>query len=176
METSVSRKDRFAALHFHTYKSVVDIMKGTQTSDQTVAALQKFVRKMGELPIVMKKEKGGFLHNSMFIAWLEAGLWLAAGGFGSIEDIDRSWMKVHKSAYGPFGALDMVGLDVARDIGTGLRDRDFGGHWNEIEKFLQPYIDRGHLGIKAMQGFYSYPEPAYTQPGFLDGDVKTSPE
>jgi 3-hydroxybutyryl-CoA dehydrogenase len=167
METAVGRKDRFAALHFHGYKSVIDIMRGTKTADQTVEALQKFARSMGELPIVMKKEKEGFLHNSMFIAWLEAGLWLAAGGFGSVEDIDLSWMKVHKSAYGPFGAMDIVGLDIARDIGNGLKAKGFPGHWDEIERFLQPYIDRGNLGIKTMQGFYSYPDPAYMRPNFL---------
>ncbi|RJP20294.1 MAG: 3-hydroxyacyl-CoA dehydrogenase [Candidatus Abyssobacteria bacterium SURF_5] len=169
METAVERKDRFAALHFHGYKSVVDIMKGTATSDETVDILKKFCRSMGELPIVMLKEKEGFLHNSMFIAWLESALWLAAGGFGTVEDIDRSWMKVHKSVYGPFGALDIVGLDVARDIGNGLKNKGFGGHWEEIEKFLQPYIDRGHLGLKTLQGFYSYPDPAFMQPDFLDG-------
>lgn len=170
METAVKRKDRFAALHFHGYKTVVDIMRGTQTSDVTVESLKKFARSMGELPIVMLKEKAGFLHNSMFIAWLEAGMWLAAGGFGSIEDIDRSWMKVHNSAYGPFGALDIVGIDVARDVGNGLRAKGSPGHWEEIERFLQSYIDRGHLGIKTLQGFYSYPEPAFMQPGFLDGE------
>jgi 3-hydroxybutyryl-CoA dehydrogenase len=169
LETAVKRKDRFAALHFHGYKSVVDIMRGTQTSDKTVDALKKFARTMGELPIVMLKEKEGFLHNSMFIAWLEAGLWLAAGGFGSIEDIDRSWMKVHNSAYGPFGAMDFVGLDVARDIGNGLKDKGFPGHWREIEQFLQTYVDHGRLGLKSGQGFYTYPDPAFMQPGFLDG-------
>jgi 3-hydroxybutyryl-CoA dehydrogenase len=170
MDTALKRKDRFAALHFHGYKTVVDIMRGTETSDSTVEALKKFARSMGELPIVMLKEKEGFLHNSMFIAWLESAMWLAAGGFGAIEDIDRSWMRVHKSAYGPFAMLDIVGLDVARDIGNGLQAKGFPGHWEEIERFLQPYIDRGHLGLKTMQGFYSYPNPVYMSPNFLDGE------
>jgi 3-hydroxybutyryl-CoA dehydrogenase len=170
METSVQRKDRFAALHFHGYQSVVDIMRGTQTSDETVELLRQFSKSMGELPIVMKKENIGYLHNYMFIVWLEAAMWLAAGGFGSIEDIDRSWMKVHDSKIGPFGMLDMVGLNVAADVGQGLIDRGREGKWEEIQTFLQSYIDQGHLGLKTGQGFYEYPDPAYAQPGFLDGD------
>lgn len=169
METAVGRKDRFAALHFHGYKSVVDIMRGTQTSDETVELLQEFSRSIGELPIVMKKEHIGFLHNYMFIVWLEAAMWLAAGGFGTIEDIDRSWMKVHDARVGPFGMLDIVGLDVAVDIGQGLLDRGHPGHWEEIREFVQLYIDEGRLGVKTGQGFYTYPDPAYAQPGFLDG-------
>ncbi|MBI5118930.1 3-hydroxyacyl-CoA dehydrogenase [Candidatus Poribacteria bacterium] len=170
METALARKDRFAALHFHGYKSVADIMRGTRTSDETVELLKSFARSIGEVPIVMKKEKEGFLHNSMFIAWLEAAVWLAAGGYGSVEDIDRSWMLVHQMSYGPFGAIDRVGLDVASDIGNGLAAKGFPGHWAELREFLQPYIDRGHLGVKTGQGFYSYPDPAYMQPDFLKGE------
>ncbi|RJP75266.1 MAG: 3-hydroxyacyl-CoA dehydrogenase [Candidatus Abyssobacteria bacterium SURF_17] len=168
METSLKRKDRFAALHFHRYKTVVDIMRGTKTSDDSVELLKQFSRSMDELPIVMKKEHPGFLHNWMFISWLEAGIWLAAGGYGAIEDIDRSWMKVHNMPYGPFGALDFVGLDVASDIGTGLEGKGHPGHWREIREFLKPYIEKGYLGVKTGRGFYTYPEPAYAQPGFLE--------
>lgn len=170
METAVERKERFAALHFHGYKTVVDIMRGTQTSDETVELLRQFSKSMGELPIVMKKENIGFLHNYMFIVWLEAAMWLATGGFGSIEDIDRSWMKVHDAKVGPFGMLDFVGLNVAVDVGQGLIDRGQQGHWEEIQVFLQTYIDQGRLGVKTGQGFYEYPDPAYAQPGFLDGE------
>jgi 3-hydroxybutyryl-CoA dehydrogenase len=170
METSVERKDRFAALHFHGYKSVVDIMRGTQTSDDTVELLKAFSRNIGELPIVMKKENIGFLHNYMFIALLEAAMWLGAGGFGTVEDIDRSWMKVHDARMGPFGMLDGVGIDVAVDVGQGMLDRGHEGHWEEIREFLKTYTDQGHLGVKAGQGFYTYPDPAYAQPGFLDGE------
>ncbi len=170
IETAVERKDRFAALHFHGYKSVVDIMRGARTSDETVALLRQFSRSVGELPIVMKKENPGFLHNSMFIAWLESAMWLAAGDFGSVEDIDRSWMKVHDVPRGPFGYLDVVGLDVAKDVGEAMLARGHPGHWNETRDFLQSYIDKGHLGIKTGQGFYTYPDPAYRQPDFLEGE------
>jgi 3-hydroxybutyryl-CoA dehydrogenase len=168
MESAVERKDRFAALHFHGYKSVADIMGGTQTSPETIELLKEFARRIGELPIVMKKEHPGFLHNYMFIVWLEAAMWLAAGGYGSIEDIDRSWMKVHDARMGPFAMLDIVGLDVGRDVGEAMRDRGQPGHWEEIREFLQPYIDRGHLGLKTGRGFYTYPNPAYAQPEFLE--------
>jgi 3-hydroxybutyryl-CoA dehydrogenase len=170
IEAAVERKSRFAALHFHGFKTVVDIMAGTQTSAETIESLKQFSRSIGELPIVMKKENPGYLHNYMFIVWLEAAMWLAAGGFGSIEDIDRSWMKTHDSRMGPFAMIDMVGLDVARDVGEAMRDRGQPGHWDEVAEFLQTYIDKGHLGLKAGRGFYSYPDPAYAQPEFLEGE------
>ncbi len=170
IETAVKRKSRFAALHFHGYKSVIDIMRGTQTSDETVELLKQFARSVGELPIVMKKEHPGFLHNYIFIVWLEAAMWLAAGGFGSIEDIDRSWMKVHEMRVGPFGMIDIVGLDVAVDVGEAMKAKGQPGHWEEIREFLQTYMDEGRLGVKTGRGFYTYPDPAYAQAGFLEGE------
>ena len=35
--------------------------------------------------------------------------------------------------------------------------------------FVKRYVDRGQLGTKSGQGFYSYPNPAFAQPGFIGG-------
>jgi len=75
-----------------------------------------------------------------------------------------------KTEIGPLGILDGVGLDTALDITY---------HWGEalgdpqLEKnaaFLRAYVEEGRLGTKTGAGFYSYLEPAYWQPGFLDGE------
>jgi len=36
-------------------------------------------------------------------------------------------------------------------------------------KFLKAYVDRGELGVKTGNGFYTYPDPAFAQPGFVTG-------
>lgn len=79
-------------------------------------------------------------------------------------------MKVHDASRGPFGYLDVVGLDVAKDVGEAMLAKGHPGHWNETRDFLQSHIDKGHLGIKTGQGFYTYPDPAYGQPDFLEGE------
>jgi len=33
--------------------------------------------------------------------------------------------------------------------------------------FLKQYVNKGWLGIKSGRGFYTYPVPAFLQPGFL---------
>lgn len=169
IEGSVRRGDRFAALHFHGLRTVVDIMRGRRTSPETVAILQRFARSLGQVPIVLKKEKDGYVHNTMYIALLQSAASLVLGGYADMEDVDRSWMTVHRSVAGPFGMMDGVGLDVAMNVAEAQAHRGKGEAWQQMADFLRPYVERGDLGVQTGKGFYTYPDPAFQQPGFLTG-------
>jgi 3-hydroxybutyryl-CoA dehydrogenase len=169
IEDAVQRGDRFAAMHFHGFGSVVDLVRGPRTSPQTMDILKRFVKSLSEVPIVLKKEKDGYLHNTMYIAFLQSAVALAAGGYGDIEDIDRSWMAVHKSPAGPFGMMDGVGLDVALNVAEAQSRRRRIKGFKEMADFLRTYVERGELGVKTGKGFYSYPDAAYLRPDFLKG-------
>jgi len=47
----------------------------------------------------------------MFSAVNQEALKLAANGVATMEDIDRAWMGIMKMPIGPFGMMDLVGLD-----------------------------------------------------------------
>jgi len=165
----VHRGNRFAAMHFHHIHSLVDIMRGPRTSPETVDVLQRFARSLGEIPMVMKKEKDGYLRNSMAFALLQQAALLVIGGYGNVEDVDRAWMAVQVSGRGPFGSMDVIGLDTALNIAEARMQRGRGEGWKQVVDFLRPYVERGDLGVKTGKGFYSYPNPAYQQPGFIPG-------
>ena len=169
IEGVVERGDKFSALHFHSgMGSLVDIMRGPRTSEKTVDILKRFTCSIGEVPMVMKKEKAGYLYNSMLISITNTALYLAINGYADPEDIDRAYMLVTKQGAGPFGWIDGVGINVAYDIcSKGIDIDSFTPE--QARKFLQPYIDKGELGIKTGKGFYTYPNPVYQQPDFLTG-------
>lgn len=169
IEDCVRRGERFAALHFHGFGTVVDIMRGPRTSPETVEILRRFARSLGQGPIVLKKEKDGYVHNTMYIALLGAAASLVIGGYADMEDVDRSWMAVHRSLVGPFGMIDAVGLDVALNVAEAQELRGRGEAWKQMADFLRPYVERGDLGVKTGEGFYSYPDAAYLRPGFITG-------
>jgi len=170
IEDAVSRRDRFTALHFHGgLGSLVDIMRGPKTSDETVDFLKRFARSIGEVPMVMKKEKGGYLYNTMLGGLIRSALTLAAGGYGDPEDIDRAYMLVTRQAAGPFAIMDAIGLNVIHDAGQSLVRDDANVTPEQMMAFVRPYIERGELGIKTGKGFYTYPNPAFQQPAFLQG-------
>lgn len=171
IEDVVARGDRFAALHFHgLLGSLVDIMRGPRTSNETVEFLKRFARSIGEVPMVMKKEKGGYLFNTLLGGLLRSALGLAAGGYADPEDIDRAYMLVTGNAAGPFVMMDGIGINVVYDAGQGLTGGQDQATQEQMTAFLRPYIERGDLGVKTGKGFYRYPDPAFRKPDFLSGD------
>lgn len=171
---ATGRPTQFAALHFHLHvweSNVVDIMPHPGTSEETVALLQDFARRIGQIPIYLKKESRGYVFNAMYSAWNREALTLAANGIATVEDIDRACMGILKMPIGPFGAMDRVGLDTVWDIANYWAKKAF--FLRQLRKnanFLKGYVDKGHCGVKSGQGFYTYPNPAFEQPGFLEGE------
>lgn len=171
---ATGRPAQFAALHFHQYvwdSNVVDIMPHAGTSEQTVRLLHAFAKRIGQIPVLCRKESPGYVFNAMLNALNRAAITLAANGVASVEDIDRAWIGVMKMPVGPFGILDHVGLETAWRItkhwADALRDPELQAN----AEFLKRYIDKGRLGVKSGGGFYDYPNPAYAQPGFLTAET-----
>lgn len=166
---ATGRPSQFAALHFHMdvwESNVVDIMPHPGTSEETVALLLDFAERIGQIPILLKKEKSGYIFGSIMGAMNHEALSLVVNGVASVKDVDRAVMAVMKVPIGPFGIMDRVGLDTAWHVANFWAKVD-----PQIRKhadFLKEYVDRGQLGVKSGQGFYTYPDPAFRRPGFVE--------
>jgi 3-hydroxybutyryl-CoA dehydrogenase len=173
---ATGRPDRFAALHFHLpvwSANVVDVMPHPGTSQETTELLLAFARRIGQIPIHLRKESYGYVFNAMYNAINTAAITLVANGVASVEDIDRAWMGIFKMPIGPFGMLDDVGLDTTWHI-TDYWARQLGdAQLLTNADFLKTYLDRGCLGAKSGEGFYQYPNPAYATPGFVESGAGT---
>jgi 3-hydroxybutyryl-CoA dehydrogenase len=166
---ATGRPDRFAAFHFHDIRvtKIVDIMPHPGTSPETVAAIKDFAERIGQVPIMLKKENFGYVFNAMIMELFKAAQTLAANDVASVEDIDRAWMGVMHTMMGPFGIMDSIGIDTVWKVTD---------YWAKIVNnpqqianaaFMKPYVDRGNLGEKTGRGFYEYPHPAYGKPDFV---------
>jgi 3-hydroxybutyryl-CoA dehydrogenase len=78
-------------------------------------------------------------------------------------------MAIKKTPFGPFGALDDVGVDTAWQITEYWAGVTGDAQLRVNADFLRAYIDRGCTGVKSGEGFYRYPHPAYAEPGFVEG-------
>jgi 3-hydroxybutyryl-CoA dehydrogenase len=165
---ATGRPDRFAAFHFHDvrFTNLVDIMPHPGTAEATVGLIEEFAYRIGQNPVTLKKESGGYVFNAMLSAWLDSAETLAENEVSSVEDIDRSWMTVFHMPIGPFGIIDSIGLETVWKVNDFWATRLKHGQFRKNADFLKRYIDQGRLGEKTGRGFYEYPDPEYRKPDF----------
>lgn len=170
---ATGRADRVIALHFHLpvwINNLADVMPHAGTAPEVTELVHQFTRRIGQVPIVLRREHNGYVFNAMYAALNREAITMAEQDVASIEDIDRAWMHVTKLPSGPFGALDAVGLDTAWEITDyWARQLPSDDQLRRNAEFLKRYIDRGELGVKSGKGFYSYPDPTFARPGFAEG-------
>lgn len=171
MADATGRPDRFAALHFHdcAITNVVDVMPHPGTSPKTLETILAFCKTTGQYPIELKKEQHGYVFNTLLTELLASALGLASKQVASPEDIDRAWMGIMKTAVGPFGIMDSVGLETVFKITDYWAQKTDDPKRKANAAYLKSFVEKGNLGLKTGRGFYAYPDPAFLKPDFMEG-------
>ena len=170
MANSLSRPERFFNINFSQPQNptdkLVELMRGEKTGEEAMIVGEKFVRLLDMVPIITYREIMGFSFNRVWRAIKREVLHLVDQGYSDYQDIDRAWIMEFRTAFGPFGLMDIIGLDVVRDIERQYY-LDSGDERDRPPKLLDNMIAQGKLGVKSGQGFYSYPDPAYEHQAWL---------
>ena len=171
IEDVTKRPDKVLNAHFVPVvwqRPMVELMVGTKTSQETMELMRQFAYSIGLTPLMVLKESTGFLWNRVWRAIKKDVLKIVDSGIASHEDVDRAWMIFTGMSVGPFGVMDMTGLDVIRDIEM-VYYGESGDASDAPPKVLLDKISEGALGVKTGRGFYTYPNPAYQDPSWLKG-------
>jgi 3-hydroxybutyryl-CoA dehydrogenase len=171
IEDAVERGDRFAALHSHLGALLVDIVGGPRTSPETIDILRRYVQSLGAVPLVLKKEHPGYVFNAMNGPVLRMSVQLVLDERASQEDVDRAWMSDRQAPMGPFGMMDLFGLDLMLDSWKHPSPDPRREAFRErVVPFLSAYLESGKLGLKSGRGFYDYSAPTFREPAFLTAE------
>jgi 3-hydroxybutyryl-CoA dehydrogenase len=165
IESATGRPERCVNIHFYqpaVGMNMADVMGGTATTPETLAAAREFVRSVQCVPLSVQKEILGFCFNSVWRAVKRQTLYMWANGFADFRDIDRAWMVFTGMTYGPFFLMDLVGLER-------IYFKDSGDPRDEPPAALVAKVERGDIGVKSGQGFYTYPDAACMRDDFLLG-------
>jgi 3-hydroxybutyryl-CoA dehydrogenase len=150
------RPEQCCNMHFFhpvTVMHLCEVVRGPQTSDETVEAAMEFVRSIGRTPVLLQKEIWGFIVNRVLFAAAEEAMRLLEGGYASAEDIDTAVQKGLNWPMGPFHLLDFSGLDVFYGA---MQDRHRLGEGPEAPDVLRKLVEEGRLGRKTGRGFFEY--------------------
>jgi len=161
IEDVVERKDKVMNIHFYDLFTlpVADIMRGTQTSEDTFEKGKAWLESIEITPLEVKKECYGFVMNRIWRAIKKDCLKIWAGGHADIETVDKAWkffcQFFSKNDYGPFQFMDRIGLDVVYDIEMSYF-KNSGYSDDKPPDALKEMVDRKEMGVKTGKGFYSY--------------------
>ncbi len=172
IEGATRHPERVLNMHFYGQpwrRRILELMRGTKTTDEALEVAKVFSYSIGVKPLIVLKESTGFIFNRVWRAIKKESLTVVDEGVASFEDVDRAWMSLYDTDMGPFGLMDRVGLDVVRDIEM-VYYRESGDPKDKPPRILLNRISRGELGVKTGKGFYTYPNPEYTVPGWLYGE------
>lgn len=156
------RPEKYLSLHFANSiwkNNMTEVMAQAKTDSRYFDAVTEFAKQIRMIPLPVRKEKSGYLLNSMLVPLLFSGMDLYVNGVSDPESIDKAWVLGTGAPKGPFQILDTVGLTTAYNIvqmyvklPSFLAPYNFKG----MDKMLKKYIDEGKLGMASGEGFYKY--------------------
>lgn len=171
---ATSREDRFVALHFANEiwkKNTGEVMKTEKTTDETFQTVMDFAEDIAMVPIPIYKEKPGYILNTLFVPFLQSGSELHYSGFASAYDVDRAWIKTTGDDFGPFGGMDIVGIETVKNVNQSNLALGIYPDEEWIHNAIKDYndlIEQGRGGKLNGKGYYNYDGiPEFLQDDFL---------
>lgn len=165
------RPEKFLALHFANGiwdANVGEVMGHPGTDPKIFDRVVEFAREIGMVPIPIYKEQNGYVLNSLLIPFLSAATNLLVNGVSDIESIDKTWMVSAGYQMGPFGVMDIIGLQTMYNVEKLWGDKLSDKTMLERADFIKiNYLDKGKMGASSGEGFYEYPNPSYQHPDFI---------
>ncbi|PZR19926.1 MAG: 3-hydroxyacyl-CoA dehydrogenase [Flavobacterium psychrophilum] len=165
------RPAKFIALHFanEIWKyNTAEIMGHSGTSSEVFDTLVAFAKSIGMVALPVYKEQPGYIINSLLVPFINEATQLWANEVSDYKTIDKTWMIGTGAPKGPFGFIDMVGINTAYNVTKMTAEREQNPVLYKVAKmFEDDFINKGKLGAATGEGFYKYPNPEYLEPDFL---------
>lgn len=156
MASVTARPDKVVGMHFFNpapLMRLVEVIRGRQTSDETVAEIRELAVKFGKTPIVVK-DVIGFAVNRVLTPLLNEAMYALQEGVATVEDIDTGAKLGLNHPMGPFELADLIGLDTILYL-MDVMHEELGERFRPCP-LLRNMVRAGHLGRKSGRGFYDY--------------------
>jgi 3-hydroxybutyryl-CoA dehydrogenase len=157
LATATARPDRVIGSHWFNpppAMDLIEIIRGVETSDETLAATLALAERYGKRTVVCQKDTPGFITSRLIVTLALEAARIVEEGIATSADVDLACVKAFNHAMGPLDTIDFSGLDTTLHVAENMREQ-YG------DRFLAPQVLRtlvsaGKLGRKTGSGFSDY--------------------
>jgi len=155
--SSTSRPERVIGMHFMNpvpVMKLVEIINGSDTSDEVNIAVVNAAEKMGKTALSCN-DSPGFVSNRILCPMINEAILTLEEGVAEPEAIDGIMKLGMNHPIGPLALSDLIGNDTVLHIMNVLHD-GFGDDKYAPSQLLVKMVSEGKLGRKSGEGFYKY--------------------
>jgi len=157
LAAATQRAERVIGMHFFNPVPVlelVEVVRGSETSDETAEATIELARELGKTPAVAN-DFPGFVSNRILMPYINEAVYALQDGVADVEAIDTIARLGFAHPIGPLALADLIGLDtcvaIMKVLQNGLGDDKYAP-----APLLEKHVEQGKLGRKSKEGFYIY--------------------
>lgn len=165
LAATVDRPERVAGMHFfnpvHKMR-LVELIRGLQTSDDTIAVLRGWSHRMKKQSIVVAESPGFTTSRMSALAGNEA-MYMLESGVATAEDIDTALRLGFGHPMGPLELGDLTGWDTRLSVLKYLHSV-LGDRFRPCP-LIEKMVKAGRYGRKVGHGVYEYDEKGQRVPG-----------
>jgi len=158
MAAACKRPGRVAGYHFFNpvpVMKIVEVVDGVLTEPWVTDALTALAQRFGHVP-VRCKDTPGFVVNHAGRAFVPEALRVLSEGVADFATIDRILVDAAGFRIGPFGLMDLVGLDVAHAVMKSMYQQYFEEPKYRPSFIAEARVAAGLHGRKTKRGWYEY--------------------
>ncbi len=159
MASATNRPDKVLGMHFSNPVGVmklVEVVRGTLTSNETVDLVCALSKKLGKEPVVCKDFSFGFVANRAYRALRMEAIQMLWERVASPEDIDKALKLGYNLPMGPLELGDFSGAWGTYAVSEADAIREMGPEKGHLHPLIRMMVRAGYTGGRQGKGIYAF--------------------